>query len=112
MEEVKVDPIDALITMEGIVWNLSSLTNPTLWDKMCSVAHTKTMNILSYTKLPFRIETDSYKSTYFAIFKALVDKKLARKTSDSRASMPSVMGLYHYMSNEDATSYHPTNHHE
>jgi hypothetical protein len=81
MEEI--DLMDTLHTLEDNIWNPSPLTNPHLKIKMRQVVHSETMGILSLCHMPIEPASKWYKKTYITMFKALVDTKVAKKTSDS-----------------------------
>jgi hypothetical protein len=105
----EIDPMDALHALEDNIWDPSPLTNLRLKIKMRQVAHSETMGILSLCHMPIEPASKWYKKTYVTMFKALVDKKVAKKTSDSRASTPSVSGLTQFLSKEDADTAYQLN---
>ena len=98
----EVDPMETLHVLEDNIWNPLPLTNLHLKIKRCQVAHSKTMGILSLCHMLVDPTSEQYRKTYITMFKALVDKKVVRKTSDSHASMPSVNGLTQFINKEDA----------
>jgi hypothetical protein len=81
MEEI--DLMEALHVLEDNIWDPSPLTNLCLKIKMRQVAHSKTMGILSLCHTLIEPASEWYKKTYVTMFEALVDKKVAKKTSDS-----------------------------
>ena len=82
----EVDPMEALHVLEDNIWDLSPLTNLHIRIKMNQVVHSETMGILSLFHMPVEPASEWYRKTYVTMFKALVDKKVARKTSDSHTS--------------------------
>ena len=94
--------MEALHMLEDNIWNPLPLTNLCLKIKMCQVVHSKTMGILFLCHMLVKPTSEQYRKIYVTMFKALVDKKVARKTSDSHASMPSVNGLTQFINKEDA----------
>jgi hypothetical protein len=107
MEEI--NPMDTLHALEDNIWDPSPLTNPCLKIKMRQVVHSETMGILSPCHMLIEPASKWYKKTYVTMFKALVDKKVAKKTSDSRASTPSVSGITQFLSKEDADATYQLN---
>jgi hypothetical protein len=107
MEEINL--MDALHMLEDNIWDPSPLTNPCLKIKMRQVAHSETMGILSLCHMLIEPASERYKKTYITMFKALVDKKVAEKTSDSRALTPSVSGLTQFLSKEDTDTTYQLN---
>jgi hypothetical protein len=105
----EINPMDALHALEDNIWDPSPLTNLRLKIKMRQVAHSETMGILSLCHMPIEPASERYKKTYVTMFKALVDKKVAKKTSDSQASTPSVSGLTQFLSKEDADTAYQLN---
>jgi hypothetical protein len=105
----KIDLMDALHTLEDNIWDPSPLTNLRLKIKMRQVVHSETMGILSLCHMPIEPVSERYKKTYITMFKALVDKKVAKKTSDSQASTPSISGLTQFLSKEDADATYQLN---
>ena len=69
--------------------------------KMHQVVHSETMGILSLCHMLVKPTSKWYRKTYITMFKALVDKKVVRKTLDSHTSMPSVNGLTQFINKED-----------
>jgi hypothetical protein len=78
-------------------------------EEIDPMVHSKTMGILSLCHMPIEPAFEQYKKTYVTMFKALVDKKVAKKTSDSQASTPSVSGLTQFLSKEDADATYQLN---
>ena len=94
------DPLVGLYCMEDELWDSSLLTNPQLHEKMWNVAHGQTWNIMAIKWMEANVASPGYQSMYCRIFKALITKKVASKTSDSCALTPSVTQISEYMDSD------------
>ena len=94
------DPLVGLYCMEDKLWDSSPLTNPQLCEKMWNVAHGQTWNVMAIKRMEANVASPGYQSMYCQIFKALIAKKVASKTSDSCASTPSVTHISKYMDSD------------
>ena len=86
--------------MEDELLDSLPLTNPQLHKKMQNVAHGQTWNVMAIKWMEANMASPVYQSMYCQIFKALIAKKVALKTSDSRASTPSVTHISEYMDSD------------
>ena len=94
------NPLVGLYCMEDEPWDSSPLTNPQLHEKMRNVAHGQTRNVMAIKQMEANMASPGYQSMYCRIFKALIAKKVASKTSDLCASMLLVTHISKYMDSD------------
>ena len=96
-ENIENDTLALFNSIEDSIWNTLPLWNSRLREKMCQVVHLNVVEVLTLLVLPIDPDSERYHTLYACLFHALVLKKVAWKTSDSCACMPSMTAIDDYL---------------
>lgn len=96
-ENIENDTLALFNSIEDSIWNTLPLWNSRLREKMCQVVHLNVVEVLTLLVLPIDPDSERYHTLYACLFHALVVKKVAWKTSDSCACMPSMTAIDDYL---------------